>query len=97
MKNFQIIVSFLFIFLAYFSLYAESEVIINEIHYDVPDKTIRAEFIELHNSSSSAVDISGWRISSAVNFEIPEKFSNFVEIEKYELNRTSLHLLEKLK
>ena len=72
MKNFQIIASFLFIFLAYFSLYAESEVIINEIHYDVPDKTIRAEFIELHNSSSSAIDISGWRISSAVNFEIPE-------------------------
>ena len=51
MKNFQIIASFLFIFLAYFSLHAESEVIINEIHYDVPDKTIRAEFIELHNTT----------------------------------------------
>lgn len=72
MKNFQIIVSFLFIFLASFSLNAESEIVINEIHYDVPDKTIRAEFIELHNPSSSAINVSGWRVSSAVNYDIPE-------------------------
>ena len=72
MKNFQIIVSFLFIFLASFSLNAESEIVINEIHYDVPDKTIRAEFIELHNPSSSAINVSGWRVSSAVNYDMPE-------------------------
>ena len=72
MKNFQIIVSFLFIFLASFSLNAESEIVINEIHYDVPDKTIRAEFIELHNPSSSAINVSGWRVSSAVNYDIPK-------------------------
>tara|TARA_Y100000766_G_scaffold255919_1_gene242339 strand:+ start:92 stop:4141 length:4050 start_codon:yes stop_codon:yes gene_type:complete len=72
MKNFQIILSFLSIFLASFSLYAESDIVINEIHYDVPDKTIRAEFIELHNPSSSAIDVSGWRVSSAVNYDIPE-------------------------
>ena len=55
-----------------FSLHAESNIIINEIHYDVSDKTLRAEFIELHNASDKLVDISGWRISSAVNYTFPQ-------------------------
>ena len=48
-----------------------SEIVINEIHYDVPDKTVRAEFIELYNPSDSAIDLSGWRLSSAVNYTFP--------------------------
>ena len=34
-----------------------SEIVINEIHYDVPDKTVRAEFIELYNPTDSAIDL----------------------------------------
>ncbi|MCH2025172.1 MAG: lamin tail domain-containing protein, partial [Verrucomicrobiales bacterium] len=48
-----------------------SEIVINEIHYDVPDKTLRAEFVELYNPTDSAVDLSGWRLSSAVNYTFP--------------------------
>ena len=42
-------------------------IVINEIHYDAPDNTIGEEFIELHNPGPSAVDLSGWRISGAVD------------------------------
>ena len=72
MKKAQIISIFGLIILFQFSLRAESNIIINEIHYDVSDKTLRAEFIELHNASDKLVDISGWRISSAVNYTFPQ-------------------------
>ena len=72
MKKAQIISIFGLIILFQFSLRAESNIIINEIHYDVSDKTLRAEFIELHNTSDKLVDISGWRISSAVNYTFPQ-------------------------
>lgn len=48
-----------------------NQVLINEIYYDPPDKTQRHEFIELHNAGTSAVDVSGWRIVSGVDFLLP--------------------------
>ena len=50
MNKAQSISIFGLVLLFQFSLRAESNIIINEIHYDVSDKTLRAEFIELHNS-----------------------------------------------
>ena len=72
MNKAQSISIFGLVLLFQFSLRAESNIIINEIHYDVSDKTLRAEFIELHNASDKLVDISGWRISSAVNYIFPQ-------------------------
>ena len=48
-----------------------ARVVINEIHYHPDVKTERAEFVELYNSGSSAVDLSGWRISGGVDYVIP--------------------------
>ena len=55
------------------------------------------ESFDEEKTKSSTIWIIFLKDTRSFNFEIPEKFSNFVEIEKYELNRTSLHLLEKLK
>ncbi|MGI8604245.1 MAG: lamin tail domain-containing protein [Verrucomicrobiales bacterium] len=55
-------------------------VVINEIHYQRPNKigladftpaTKAIEFIELHNPSASAVDLSGWRFGDGVDFVFP--------------------------
>ncbi len=46
-------------------------VVINEIHYDEDDKTVRAEFVELHNPGESPVDLSGYYFSKGVEFVFP--------------------------
>lgn len=46
-------------------------VVINEIHFDEADKTERAEFIELHNPSDQAVDLSGCAFTSGIDFLFP--------------------------
>jgi len=50
---------------------SESNVIINEIHYDAVPKTEPAEFIELYNNSAGAVDLSGWSIEDGIGYTIP--------------------------
>jgi len=55
------------------------------------------ESFDEKKSKSSTIWIIFLKDTRNFNFEIPKKFSNFGEIAKYELNRTSLHLLEKLK
>ena len=42
-------------------------IVINEIHYDENDKTIRAEFIELYNNSEESVDMSQWYFSDGID------------------------------
>ncbi len=46
-------------------------VVINEIHYNGPSNPIREEFIELHNPTDAAIDISQWRIRGGVDFFFP--------------------------
>ncbi|MFP6873920.1 MAG: lamin tail domain-containing protein [Verrucomicrobiales bacterium] len=46
-------------------------VVINEIHHDEDDKTLRAEFIELYNPGDAAVDISGWYFSNGIDYTFP--------------------------
>ncbi|MBM3845464.1 MAG: lamin tail domain-containing protein, partial [Verrucomicrobia bacterium] len=45
--------------------------VINEIHYSPSDKTRPTEFIELLNFSDSPVNLSGWRLTDAVQFTFP--------------------------
>jgi len=47
-------------------------VVINEIHYDPDVKTEPAEFVELHNTTGAAIDISHWKISEGIEYEFPE-------------------------
>ena len=46
-------------------------IVINEIHTNPPLNHVPQEFIELHNPSSTPKDLSGWRLSSAVDFVFP--------------------------
>jgi len=48
-----------------------ADIVINEIHYDPPVKTELAEFIELHNSGASEVNLDGWQFSAGVSFVFP--------------------------
>jgi hypothetical protein len=48
-----------------------SRVLINEIHYDPPIKTELTEFIELHNSGTAPVDLSGWAFTEGVTLTFP--------------------------
>src|SRR5262249_25369650 len=42
---------------------AQAGVVINEILYHSPDDLDNLQFIELHNTGTTAVDISGWKLS----------------------------------
>ncbi|HKS38359.1 MAG TPA: lamin tail domain-containing protein, partial [Verrucomicrobiae bacterium] len=50
---------------------ALAQVVINEIHYDPDVKTEPAEFIELYNAGTSAVDLSGWNFSDGIQYTFP--------------------------
>ena len=47
-------------------------IVINEIHHNPPDNTVRQEFIELFNPSEDEVDLGGWRLSGAVRYLFSE-------------------------
>ena len=49
-----------------------NQIVINEIHYDENDKTVRAEFIELYNNSEESVDISQWYFSDGIDYTFKE-------------------------
>lgn len=50
---------------------ADTDVVINEIHYDPDIKTEFSEFIELHNRGSEAVDLSLWYFDNGVSYTFP--------------------------
>ncbi len=50
----------------------ERNIVINEIHYNSPQNTVREEFIELYNPLNYAVDLTYWRLAGAVDYFFPE-------------------------
>ena len=50
---------------------ASNAVVINEIHFNPPENTVRQEFIELYNPSLTGASLSGWRLSGAVDYTFP--------------------------
>lgn len=46
-------------------------VVINEFHYDPDNGAEQVEFIELHNTDATSVNLSGWRIDEAVDYTFP--------------------------
>ena len=46
-------------------------VVINEIHYDPDVKTELVEFVELHNTETVDVDLSGWYFTGGICYEFP--------------------------
>ena len=48
-----------------------SQVVINEIHCDHENKTLRVEFIEIYNRGLEALDLSGWFFDRGVDYTFP--------------------------
>jgi hypothetical protein len=48
------------------------DIVINEIMYNPISQNDSDEFIELHNRSGMAMDLSGWRFTRGINFTFPE-------------------------
>ena len=63
-----------FIFAMIVLLLAETvlAIVINEIHHNPPDNTVRQEFIEIFNPDEDEVNLGGWRLSGAVNYVFSE-------------------------
>ena len=68
------ILSYLFAAVVFAQLFAEevSSIVINEVHHNPPDNTVRQEFIELYNPLDEALSLDGWRLSGAIDFNFPE-------------------------
>jgi len=49
-----------------------SDVVINEIHYDPDVKTELVEFVELHNTTASDIDLTGWYFTNAISYQFPD-------------------------
>ena len=45
--------------------------VINEIHYNGVNNTLRNSFIELYNDGPTSTDLSGWRLSGGVDYLFP--------------------------
>ncbi|MBE0545707.1 MAG: lamin tail domain-containing protein, partial [Verrucomicrobia bacterium] len=51
---------------------ADSVVVFNEIMYHPPANEPLMEWVELHNQMAVNVDLSGWSITSGINYQFPE-------------------------
>ena len=69
-----------FIFAMIVLLLAETvlAIVINEIHHNPPDNTVRQEFIEIFNPDEDEVNLGGWRLSGAVNYVFSEDVKFFL-------------------
>jgi hypothetical protein len=47
-------------------------IVINELHVDPNIKVEHVEYVELYNAGDSATDLSGWSLTGAVDYTIPD-------------------------
>ncbi|MDA7649506.1 lamin tail domain-containing protein, partial [Akkermansiaceae bacterium] len=52
--------------------YTPPTLVINELHFDEDDKTLKREFIELYNASDDDIDLSGYRFTDGISFTFPD-------------------------
>ena len=57
--------------LSLFTCVCTGNVVINEIHYDPDVKTEAVEFIELYNTETTHIDLSGWHFSNGISYVFP--------------------------
>jgi len=50
---------------------ADHTVVINEIHYDPDVKTEWVEFVELHNTGATDVDLADWYFEGGISYQFP--------------------------
>jgi hypothetical protein len=63
---------FTFLVLAFAPCAWSQTVVINEIHYHPADPTEFVEFVELHNPTDGAIDLSGWSFTEGIEHVFPE-------------------------
>lgn len=51
---------------------APPPLVINEIHYDEDNKTVRAEFIEIYNPTDQPVSLDGWELTGGIRYVFPQ-------------------------
>src|SRR5688572_2705115 len=56
---------------AFLCVSAQARVVINEIFYHAPGDIQDLEYVELHNASEQAADLSGWKFTQGVKFQFP--------------------------
>ena len=49
----------------------QTGVVINEIHFNGVDNTVRNEFVELFNSGAAPASLTKWRLSGALDYSFP--------------------------
>lgn len=64
-----LLISCLAVELAFWS--TRADVVLNEIHHSPDVKTEPVEFLELHNSGTTDVDLSGWAFTAGIDYVIP--------------------------
>src|SRR3954447_13248623 len=52
---------------------AQAGVVINEVFYHAPEDLDAVQFVELHNTTDKAVDLSGWKLARGVKYVFPAK------------------------
>jgi len=62
---------FLVLTVILFSLRAEAAIVINEIMYNPPSDDRDATYVELYNTSPTAVNLSGWQFTRGISFTFP--------------------------
>lgn len=63
--------TFLFCGLLLVPALAKADIVISEIMYHPASENTAEEYIELHNTGAVAVDLSGWRLTSGVELQLP--------------------------
>ncbi len=53
------------------SSFSHADVIVSEIMYHPSSELVTEEYVELYNSGTSAVDLSGWKFTNGVQLTIP--------------------------
>ena len=48
------------------------DIVINEIMYHPQSENIREQWIELHNTTGSAIDLSGWAFTKGISYTFAE-------------------------
>src|SRR5438093_7487832 len=61
---------YVFCLLSFSASLAKADVLITEIMYNPPQGS-EYEYIEIHNSGTASVDLSGWSFAKAVNYKFP--------------------------
>lgn len=72
---------YLLLLICFFQIDAIGQVVISEIHYNPPDigteDGLYREFIELHNPSDTAINLSGYFFDNGIAFEFPDNTTLF--------------------